>query len=49
MSSTGHRLASYTTNVKGHTFPPMQDGCSGKGWKLATKTPSSADRPPTAE
>lgn len=32
----GHQ---YSTNVKGHRFPPMQDGCPGKGWKLASKTP----------
>lgn len=36
-SGCGH---SYSTNVKGHTFPPMDDGCSGQGWKLESKTPA---------
>ncbi|TQJ85264.1 hypothetical protein [Streptomyces sp. SLBN-31] len=26
----------YSTDVKGHRFPPLQDGCSGSGWKLKT-------------
>jgi hypothetical protein len=30
-SGCGHR---YSTDVKGHRFPPTQDGCSGEGWKL---------------
>jgi hypothetical protein len=24
----------YSTDVKGHRFPPLHDGCSGSGWKL---------------
>ncbi|MFB6962143.1 hypothetical protein ACFCYB_35485 [Streptomyces sp. NPDC056309] len=28
----------YSTNVKGHRFPPLHDTCSGSGWKL--KAPS---------
>ncbi|MEU0118648.1 hypothetical protein ABZ137_34440 [Streptomyces bobili] len=24
----------YSTDVKGHRFPPLQEGCSGSGWKL---------------
>lgn len=24
----------YSTDVKGHRFPPLPDGCSGNGWKL---------------
>ncbi|MEW2632549.1 hypothetical protein AB0903_13025 [Streptomyces sp. NPDC048389] len=23
-----------STDVKGHRFPPLQDGCSGSGWTL---------------
>lgn len=30
----------WSTNVKGHTFPPMRDGCDGQGWRLRTQTPS---------
>jgi hypothetical protein len=26
----------YSTDVKGHRFPPLQDGCSGSGWTLKT-------------
>ncbi|MFE9674684.1 hypothetical protein ACFYO5_11290 [Streptomyces sp. NPDC006259] len=26
----------YSTDVKGHRFPPLQNGCSGSGWKLKT-------------
>jgi hypothetical protein len=28
-SGCGHR---WSTNVTGHRFPPMNDGCSGYGW-----------------
>ncbi|MFD4973643.1 hypothetical protein [Streptomyces sp. NPDC058424] len=28
----------YSTDVKGHRFPPLHDSCSGSAWKL--KTPS---------
>ncbi|MGX4695160.1 hypothetical protein [Streptomyces sp. JNUCC 63] len=24
----------WSTDVKGHRFPPMHEGCSGSGWKL---------------
>jgi hypothetical protein len=34
-SGCGHR---WSTDVKGHTFPPTQEGCSGQGWKLAKAT-----------
>jgi hypothetical protein len=29
----GHQ---YSTDVEGHRFPPLQDTCSGNGWKLKT-------------
>jgi hypothetical protein len=29
----------WSTNVKGHAFPPMQEGCHGQGWKLRSETP----------
>ncbi|GAA4509608.1 hypothetical protein GCM10023191_071000 [Actinoallomurus oryzae] len=38
-SDCGHQ---WSTDVKGHRFPPLQDGCSGHGWKLVSKTPSGA-------
>ncbi|MFC9850584.1 hypothetical protein [Streptomyces prasinus] len=28
----------YSTDVKGHRFPPLHDACTGTGWKL--KAPS---------
>ncbi|MFJ7146838.1 hypothetical protein ACIQVT_01275 [Streptomyces sp. NPDC100445] len=31
----GQRHA-YSTDVTGHRFPPLQDGCAGSGWKLKT-------------
>jgi hypothetical protein len=34
-SGCGHR---WSTDVKGHRFPPLHDGCTGKGWKLAQAT-----------
>ncbi|MEW2258199.1 hypothetical protein [Streptomyces sp. NPDC047869] len=24
----------YSTDVKGHRFPPLHEACSGSGWKL---------------
>jgi hypothetical protein len=30
----------WSTNVKGHTFPPMQHGCDGRGWRLRNRTPT---------
>jgi hypothetical protein len=33
----GHQ---WSTNVKGHRFPPMHDGCPGQAWKLTNRTPS---------
>ncbi|MER6684626.1 hypothetical protein [Streptomyces olivaceoviridis] len=24
----------WSTDMKGHRFPPLHDGCSGSGWKL---------------
>lgn len=32
----------YSTDVKGHRFPPLQDGCTGSGWKLKTAMHPSA-------
>ncbi|MBI0317776.1 MULTISPECIES: hypothetical protein [Streptomyces violaceusniger group] len=26
----------YSTDVKGHRFPPLPAGCTGEGWKLKT-------------
>ncbi|MFT9474773.1 hypothetical protein [Streptomyces sp. 11-1-2] len=26
----------YSTDVKGHRFPPLPDRCTGNGWKLKT-------------
>jgi hypothetical protein len=34
-SGCGHR---WSTDVKGHRFPPLPDGCKGGGWRLATRT-----------
>ncbi|MDK1348957.1 hypothetical protein QNO09_38055 [Streptomyces sp. 378] len=28
----------YSTDVKGHPFPPLPQGCSGIGWTLKTAT-----------
>ncbi|MEU6577354.1 hypothetical protein [Streptomyces sp. NPDC046805] len=28
----------YSTDVKGHRFPPMQHDCRGSGWTLKTAT-----------
>lgn len=30
----------WSTNVKGHTFPPMRDGCAGQGWRMKSETPT---------
>ncbi|MFE0805287.1 hypothetical protein [Streptomyces sp. NPDC058812] len=29
-----------STDVAGHRFPPLHDGCTGNGWKLKTATSS---------
>jgi hypothetical protein len=29
----------HSTNVRGHTFPPLPEGCKGGGWRLTTRTP----------
>jgi hypothetical protein len=26
----------FSTDVKGHRFPPLPEGCTGSGWKLQT-------------
>jgi hypothetical protein len=33
---TGHR---YSTDVAGHVLPPLPQGCSGTGWRLAEARP----------
>ncbi|SNT34616.1 hypothetical protein SAMN05216252_121136 [Actinacidiphila glaucinigra] len=38
----GHRFTS--TDVLGHTFPPVPHECSGVGWNLLT--PAHAERSP---
>ncbi|MFF3671670.1 hypothetical protein [Microtetraspora malaysiensis] len=35
-SGCGHQ---WSTDVKGHRFPPLPDGCKGGGWKLKAKAP----------
>ncbi|WP_040339421.1 hypothetical protein [Candidatus Blastococcus massiliensis] len=33
--SEGHGDHAYeSTDVKGHRFPPLPDGCRGEGWRL---------------
>ncbi|MEW2289894.1 hypothetical protein [Streptomyces sp. NPDC047841] len=28
----------YSTDMKGHRFPPLHEACSGSGWKLKAAT-----------
>lgn len=30
----------WSTNVKGHTFPPMHGDCAGRGWRMKSQTPT---------
>ncbi|TDD32762.1 hypothetical protein E1286_43220 [Nonomuraea terrae] len=30
----------HSTDVKGHVFPPLPQGCDGTGWVLRTATPT---------
>jgi hypothetical protein len=32
----GHQ---WSTDVKGHRFPPLNEDCKGNGWKLKAKAP----------
>ncbi|MFB7734817.1 hypothetical protein ACFC08_10575 [Streptomyces sp. NPDC056112] len=32
----------YSTDVKGHRFPPLHEACSDSGWKLKTPSHPSA-------
>ncbi|MDX2705049.1 hypothetical protein ACFYYN_41810 [Streptomyces sp. NPDC001902] len=40
----GHRFTITSTNVQGHTFPPVPENCSGVGWNLLM--PARAERSP---
>ncbi|WP_018545983.1 hypothetical protein [Streptomyces sp. LaPpAH-108] len=36
------RAHEYSTDVKGHRFPPLRHDCGGHGWRLKAATPSGA-------
>ncbi|MEU4154125.1 hypothetical protein [Streptomyces sp. NPDC026659] len=36
------RAHEYSTDVKGHRFPPLRHDCGGQGWRLRAATPSGA-------